>query len=204
MVEYFDPESDFKPRRRVDLAARAAKIQKRKEWAAGLELEEAQRRAKEAALRLLDRCDRSVGECRAKLLEKGFSPEAVEAALARLVEVNLLNDLRYAQMLARTRNAERGLVGQALRQELSRKKLSAEIISQVMGELDGETIYEAAQGLVEKKMRSMRALPRDVKYRRLLGMLARKGYSGAVASQVINAALQAETEEFDYDFDADI
>lgn len=198
MVEYYDPETDHKPRRRMDPAARAKKIAQRKEWAAGLTGEEAERKAKDAALRLLDRCDRSVGECRQKLTEKGFPSEAIEAALQRLISVNILNDLRYAQLLVRTRHAERGLVGSALRTELNRRHIPADIINQVMSELDSDISFDTANYLVEKKLRSMPNLPRNVKFRRLMGMLARKGYSSSLATQVINQHLNTDGTSDDY------
>lgn len=194
MVDYFDPETETAPRRRTDPAARAARIAKRKEWASQLTGAEAEQKTKDAALRLLDRCDRSVGECRAKLTEKGYPPEAIEAALNRLIEVGILNDLRYALMLARTRHTERGLVGPALRQELQRKQLPPQIIAQAMEEVTTESAYQIAQYLVEKKLRTLKNHPRDVQYRRLLGMLARKGYSGNIANQAISTALKTLEE----------
>lgn len=97
-------------------------------------------------------------------------------------------------MLARTRHTERGLVGPALRQELQRKQLPPQIIAQAMEEVTTESAYQTAQYLVEKKLRTLKNHPRDVQYRRLLGMLARKGYSGNIANQAISTALKTLEE----------
>ncbi|MCS4484235.1 recombination regulator RecX [Gleimia sp. 6138-11-ORH1] len=192
MVDYSDPETAFKPRRPVNPAARAQKLADRKKWAASLTGVEAEQKAKEAALRLLDRCDQSVAQCRMKLLEKGYPPQAVEVAIERLIEIGLLDDLRFGKMLARTRHQERGLVGAALKLELQRKKIPAETILQIMDEFTEYSPVSAAEKLVEKKLRSMTHLNKDVKFRRLMGMLARKGYGGSVATEVIGKALEKE------------
>lgn len=196
MVDYSDSEAESKPRRRVNPAARATRIAKRKEWASSLIGEEAEQKTKEAALRLLDTCDRSTGECRQKLVEKGYPQAAIETAITRLVEVGILNDLRYAQMLARTRHQERGLVGQALRLELQRKRLPTQIIAQVMEEITEESTLESAQYLVKKKLRSLRSHPVEVQKRRLIGMLARKGYSSSQARQAIANILNENEETY--------
>lgn len=198
MVDYCDPENDFKPRRRVDAAARAKKLAERKEWASSLTGIEAEQKAKEAALRLLDRCDQSVAQCRHKLLAKGYPSAAVEVVINRLIEVGILDDLRYGQMMVRTRHQERGLVGQALRIELRRKQLSDEVINQVMADFSEIATQETIEYLVQKKLRSLNNLPKEVKFRRLLGMLARKGYAVNVATEVINKALELDDVEYRY------
>ncbi|MDO5060608.1 MAG: regulatory protein RecX [Actinomycetaceae bacterium] len=198
MVDYSDPENDFKPRRRVDAAARAKKLAERKEWASSLTGLEAEQKTKEAALRLLDRCDQSVAQCRHKLLAKGYPSAAVEVVIKRLIEVGILDDLRYGEMLARTRHQERGLVGQALRIELRRKEIPEEIINQVMSNFSEGATQETIEHLVQKKLRSLNKLPKEVKFRRLLGMLARKGYSVNVATEVISKTLETDDVEYRY------
>ena len=53
---------------------------------------------------------------------------------------------------------------------------------------------EIARGLVEKKLRTMHGLDRQVQVRRLSGLLARKGYGAEVSRQVITEALDADPE----------
>lgn len=192
MVYYGDDSGD-QPKKYRDprLAAirRQERREARREWAASLRGEEASNAAKEAALRLLDRQDRSVGECRAKLDERGFHTEAIEAALERLVELDLLNDERYARMLVRTRHAERGLVGRALVEQLHRKRIPPHIIELAMEEVDEESTRSVAREFAQRRLRSMASVERDKKFRRLVSMLARKGYSPGVAISVVTELL---------------
>lgn len=179
-------------RRRTNPAAAVKRRQNRREWAASLTGDEAMAAAKEAALRMLDRQDRSVGECRDKLRERGFNDDAIEQALDRLVETNLLNDERYARMLVRTRHRERGLVGRALLEQLRKKKIPADLIDRAMTEVDEATTDEVARELVARRVRSMPDIDREKKFRRLVSMLARKGYSPSVAISVVNRVLDEE------------
>ena len=112
--------------------------------------------------------------------------------------MGILDDLRYGQMMVRTRHQERGLVGQALRIELRRKQLSDEVINQVMADFSEIATQETIEYLVQKKLRSLNNLPKEVKFRRLLGMLARKGYAVNVATEVINKALELDDVEYRY------
>ena len=62
---------------------------------------------------------------------------------------------------------------------------------------DGDAEREAAGGLVDKKLRAMRSgrpVDRDAATRRLVSMLARKGYNSSVAYSVVRERLdQVET-----------
>lgn len=192
MVYYGDDFGD-QPKKNRDPRSAAIQRQKRREerreWAASLRGDEARDAAKEAALRMLDRQDRSVGECRAKLGERGFQEEAIEAALERMVELDLLNDERYARMLVRTRHAERGLVGRALVEQLRRKSIPPHIIDRAMEEVDEQSTRSVAAEFAQRRLRSMASVDRDKKFRRLVSMLARKGYSPGVAISVVTELL---------------
>ncbi|MDO5719148.1 MAG: regulatory protein RecX [Actinomycetaceae bacterium] len=193
MVYYGDDLGDRPKKnrdRRQAAIRRQERRQARREWAASLRGDEAREAAKEAALRLLDRQDRSVGECRAKLDERGFHEEAIDAALDRLVELDLLNDERYARMLVRTRHAERGLVGRALVEQLHRKQIPPHIIEVAMEEVDEESIRSVAMDFAQRRIRSMASVERDRKFRRLVSMLARKGYSPGLAISVVTELLE--------------
>ena len=50
----------------------------------------------------------------------------------------------------------------------------------------------AATTLVERRLRSMTGLPRDTQIRRLVGMLARKGFSQSLAMTVVLEALDTD------------
>ncbi|MDO5033919.1 MAG: regulatory protein RecX [Actinomycetaceae bacterium] len=196
MVSFYDPD-EVTAKKRVDRKAALERRQKRREWAASLTGDAAVSAAKEAALKQLDRQDRSRGELTAKLRERGFNDEPIAAALDRLEEAGLVNDERYARMLVRTRHAERGLVGRALVEQLRRKQIPSEIIELAMEEVEGESMEDLARDIVQRKAGGMLGLSRDKQIRRLTSMLARKGYPPGVCYSVVNSVL-SELEDDEY------
>lgn len=59
-------------------------------------------------MRLLGRRAHSRVEMERKLARRGYTPEEVDSALARLDELGYLNDLSFAEGLVRLRSASRG------------------------------------------------------------------------------------------------
>lgn len=188
MVSFYDPDEHVQ-KKRVDREAQRKRREKRREWASSLEGEEAINAAKETALKQLDRQDRSRGELEAKLKERGYQQEAIEAALDRLEEADLVNDERYARMLVRTRHNERGLVGRALVEQLRRKRIPPHIIDVALEEVEEVDTKAVARELAERRLRSMSGLDREKQFRRLTSFLARKGYSPSECFSVVNSIL---------------
>jgi len=57
--------------------------------------------------------------------------------------------------------------------------------------VDDDVERESARRLVDRRVRSMSRLDRATATRRLIGMLARKGYGGGLAAAVVRDALDA-------------
>lgn len=150
--------------------------------------EEAYAQAREAALTLLDHADRSSGELRARLEARGYPTSAIEAVVARLSEVGLVNDRAYAFALARTRFHERGVVGPALVGQLRHKHVDEALISEACAQIDEDAIAARALELACKKMRTCAGLERRRAWSRCLAYLARRGYSSSVSSQAVREA----------------
>jgi regulatory protein len=73
----------------------------------------------------------------------------------------------------------------ALSAELRRKGIDDEVAAHALEAISSEDEAEAARSLVRRKAATMRGLPVEVRTRRLVGMLARKGFGGAVAYRVV-------------------
>jgi regulatory protein len=137
------------------------------------------------------------------LAKRGIPDDAAEAVLDRFTEVGLIDDAAYARAWVSSRQAGRGLARRALSAELSAKGVEPDVAAEAVGEVDDEDERAAAQRLVERRLGAMRRLDRATATRRLMGMLARKGYSGSLAAAVILEALDgagadgAVDEEFD-------
>jgi regulatory protein len=132
----------------------------------------------------------------ADLLERRGVPEAAAVAvLDRFGEVGLIDDAAFARAWVNSRQAGRGLARRALRAELQAKGVAPDVVAQAVELVDDEDERDAAQRLVERRARSMRRLDRATASRRLIGMLARKGYSGGLAAVVVRDVLDAAGSE---------
>lgn len=141
--------------------------------------------ARQIALRQLTMAPRSRKELHDKMLSKAVPEHIAVTVLDRLVEVGLVDDLAYAHMLVRSKTNSRSLAKRALRIELTKKGIDPQIQNQVLQEVTDDDEYRMATELVAKKIRSMAALPPDARWRRLTGLLARKGYTTGTTIRVV-------------------
>jgi regulatory protein len=145
--------------------------------------------ARAIVLRQLTMAPRSRAQLEDKLRQKNCDPEVAREVLDRLTEVGLVDDEAYAAMLVRSQQSGRGLARRALARELSRKGVDRDVADQALEQVGAEDERDRARRLVDKKLRTMHGLDRQVQTRRLAGMLARKGYSSSMAFAVIREAL---------------
>jgi len=137
------------------------------------------------------------------LAQRGVPDDAAEAVLDRFTEVGLIDDAAFARAWVSSRQAGRGLARRALSAELRAKGVEPEVAAEAVGAVDDEDERTAARRLVERRMGGMRRLDRATATRRLMGMLARKGYNGGLAAAVIREALDSAGADgaSDGDFD---
>lgn len=119
------------------------------------------------------------------LAAKGVPSEAAEAVLDRFTDVGLVDDDAYAQAWVSTRQAGRGLAKRALAQELAGKGIDKDVADRALATVEPEAEEAAARSLVRRRLRGLDGLDPSVAGRRLLGMLARRGYPSDVALRVI-------------------
>jgi regulatory protein len=134
---------------------------------------------------------RSRKELADRLAKKGIPDDVYEPLLDRFEEVGLVDDAAFARMWVASRQSGKGLARRALAQELRRKGIDDESAREAVAEVHAEDEEAAAVTLVRRKLRSMTELAPEVKMRRLVGMLARKGYPPGVALRVVRAAVDA-------------
>jgi regulatory protein len=160
-------------------------------------------RAREICLRLLTDRARTRQELAQALHRKGIPDDVAGSVLERFDEVGLIDDAAFAGQWVRSRHAQRGLARRAIAVELRRKGVADEVAGEALAEVDGESEERRARQLVDRKLRSLTvgsSEQRAVAGRRLVGMLARKGYGAGVAYRVVREALAelgADVEELD-------
>lgn len=132
---------------------------------------------------------RTRAQLAAALDAKGVPAAASAAVLDRFSEVGLIDDAAFARAWVVSRHTGRGLAGRALSQELRQRGVDPAIIAEAVDELDPQTERATAAALVRRKLAGMERLAPQVQVRRLVGLLARKGYSPGLAYAVVRAEL---------------
>ncbi len=132
---------------------------------------------------------RSRRELADKLAQRHVPEELASRLLDRFEEVGLVDDAAFAHSWVEGRHAARGLAPRALAQELRRKGVADDVAREALDQLGSDELEEAARSLVRKKLRSLERFDDVTKTRRLVGMLARKGYSPGLAYAVVKDEL---------------
>jgi regulatory protein len=148
--------------------------------------------ARAICLRLLALQPRTRAELATALESRGVPADAADAVLSRFGEVGLIDDTAFADAWVETRHRGRGLGRRALAQELRRKGVDDEAVTGALTQLDPETEEATAQALVARRLPASRGLPTPARVRRLVGMLARKGYPPGLSIRIVRAALAEE------------
>jgi regulatory protein len=151
--------------------------------------------AREICLRLLSFSPRTRAQLADALHRKGVDDEVAEQVLGRYTEVGLIDDEAFARAWVQSRHTGRGLARRALAAELRQRGVADETVKEAVEELAPEQEESAARELVAKRLPATRGLDPAKRTRRLLGVLARKGYSGGLAYRVVREALEAEGVE---------
>jgi len=128
-----------------------------------------------AAMRLLASRERSRAELRAKLAGKGYPRETIEAVLDRLQESELQSDERFADAYAMEAQRSRGLSSYAVQGELRRRGVTKDLAAVAATEAPEDEEARATELATRRAVR-LAAYPADVRYRRILSFLARRGY----------------------------
>ena len=135
------------------------------------------------------------GQLRKKLQAEGFDAELIEPLLDKFEAAKLIDDAEYAQTFVAQKSRTKKLSRAALRRELAERGVRGEEAENALAQRTDEQEREDAAELVRKKLRPGMNLSdraeKDRATRRLLGMLARRGYSSSVSMSVIREELAA-------------
>lgn len=145
--------------------------------------------ARAICLRLLTQRARSRAELADALSTRGVPAEAAGAVLDRFTEVGLIDDAALAQSLAGSAHRDRGLARRGVAAKLRQVGLDDDVVAEALTGIDAESERNRARQLVERRRRALADLPSEVQARRLVGLLARKGYSSGLAYQVVREVL---------------
>ena len=132
----------------------------------------------ERALRLLSYKPRSVAEMRRRLLEKDWAEEAVvDQVVARLRELDYLNDEEFAANLANSRLTAKPLGRTRLRRDLQRRQLSSQTIEGALDEAyERQSEEELIERAINKRLRLKGAPATREEAKKLFDYLMRRGF----------------------------
>jgi regulatory protein len=141
------------------------------------------------ALRFLAYRPRSESELRQRLARAGAASPDIEAALAKLRGLKLLDDEAFARSFARDRIENRGYGPLRVERELRFKGVAKAVIAEVLKEsFDRERDRARARAILERRFRG-RDLNDLKTARRAVAYLRRRGYRDAVIAEVLKLSI---------------
>ncbi len=155
--------------------------------------------ARTICLRQLDQRARTRSELAATLRRRGVPDGAARAVLDRLTEVGLIDDPALAESYAMAVHRERGLAGRAVALKLRQRGIDEDSVQAAVAQIDPESEAASARALVARRLTSLRGLDPQAQARRLVGLLARRGYPAGLAHQIVRetvgkAAIEAAAD----------
>jgi regulatory protein len=168
-----------------------------------------------AAFRFLEARARSVAETRRRLSDAGYRPELIDAAIARLLAIGLLDDEAFARHWVESRDRARPRGEIALKRELLLRGVDPGVVAAAIdarGNAEADDPFRGAQDaddadqrldpdetaaarLLERRRRDLDRVADPRKRRaRAYALLARNGFGPEIASR-LSAGFGASTED---------
>lgn len=164
--------------------------------------EEAKAPVRRRALLILNQRPQSHQELRNRLLRLDFEESLVDEVLADLARSGLIDDHAFAQQWVIERHRLRGKSRRALDLELQKKGIEASIRHAALAHISEDSEEAIATALARKKAGQVRAVPEDYaqytkELRKVVGVLARRGFSQSLSMQIARTALADRISELE-------
>jgi len=151
--------------------------------------------ARALCLRLLTARARTRAELAGQLAKRGYPDDVSTRVLDRLAGVGLVDDADFAEQWVHSRLANAGKGKRALAAELHTKGVDNDVITSVLDGINPAAERGRAEQLVRKKLRRENLSGDDAGVsRRLMAMLARRGFGQSMAYDVVSVELAGERE----------
>lgn len=151
-----------------------------------------------AALRFLEVRSRSIAEVRRRLTGAGYRGDLVEGAVARLVELGMLDDAAFGAAWLESRDRARPRGERALRQELRIKGLDGALVDTLLGEragADADVDRVAAERVLARHAAALaRVADPRARRQRAYALLARNGFDPETCASAVRAFIAEGTE----------
>ncbi len=160
-----------------------------------LEADERVQRALQLGFAFLNRRERTIGEMRRHLEQKGIGAEAAGAAVCRLAETGYLDDSRFALLFVHDKRELEGWGSERIRNGLANRGIARDLVETALARhqserAPGESELDRALALLRRRFP---APPRGRRERdRALGVLVRKGFESELALEALSTYARAE------------
>lgn len=158
-------------------------------------------RARDIITRQLAMMDRSRKQLADALAARDIPEHVARQELDHFAELGLIDDAHFAEVLVRTRLAEKHASKRAIAMELRRKGVAVDIVECATEGIDEDSEYANAVVLAMKKLRIASGKPETLD-RRVYAALARRGFSPGICSKALAEAkgrIEAGEDERDFD-----
>lgn len=159
-----------------------------------LALQEECRHAMDHGLFYLKGSDKSEQQMRRYLEQKQYLHSAVDAAVEKLLEYHLVDDLRLAKNMVRSASSSGALSLRALQQKMYAKGISRDVQQQALQDWDEELEAQSARALAQKLWDKNQNLPILKRRQKVIAAMQRKGYPWDAIKQ---ATMDMQEEDFE-------
>ncbi|PZS13605.1 MAG: recombination regulator RecX [Pseudonocardiales bacterium] len=145
--------------------------------------------ARKICLQQLAQRARTRSELAAALQRRGVPAPTARSVLDRFTEVGLIDDGALAASFALAQHRQRGLAARAVAVKLRQRGIAEPAVQTAVGQIDADSEAAAARMLVARRLVSLQDLEPQAQARRLVGLLARRGYPAGLAYQIVRESL---------------
>ena len=154
--------------------------------------EKLEQRAKNVLLFQLSRSMKTRFQLAAILKKREIPDEIANAVLDRFTEAQLIDDAAFARAFVNSRIAVSGKSRSVIARELKQKGVSAQDAESAMSAIDAELEDQTAYSVAKKRYQQLSTLDPEVRRRRLMGFLIRRGFSSQLTSRILRDLEQSE------------
>lgn len=146
-------------------------------------------RAKNVLLHQLSRSMKTEYQLRQVLAKREIPQEVADSVILRFTEAQLIDDGAFARAFVASRIACGGKSRATIRRELKQRGVADDLANQVLEGLDREAEAELALNLARKRLNALANYDREVRYRRLQGFLARRGFDSEIIRRTLSEVM---------------
>ncbi|MFA5927471.1 MAG: regulatory protein RecX [Patescibacteria group bacterium] len=151
-------------------------------------MENTNNKPKEYALRLIKIRDRSTGEIRAKMRQKGFCDDEIESVVSWLNERSFLDDKKFVAQYIKNQLAFKPQGKFSLRMRLKKLHVADDLVDEALSSLSASTERGLAREAASKWMERKKIDPAEA-FEKLGRYLTSRGFGWDITKSVLDEVL---------------